>query len=424
MVNLPSGTVTFLLTDIEGSTRLWELRTAAMDHALQRHNAILLEAFTGQGGHVVTGRGEGDSVFAVFPSARQALVGAIEAQIKLQQEPWPEGVQMSVRMAMHTGEAELRDGEYHGHAAINRCGRLRNLAHGGQVLMSATTRDLLYHHLPEGTRLKSLGEHKLRDIEVPERIFQVVHDNLREDFPPISTAPQAASNLPEQLTSFVGRERESAELKTLLERSRLVTLTGSAGAGKTRMAIKVAGELLDAYEDGVCMVELASLADSDLVPQAVATALNLRPPAEVKPETYLVETLRDQRRLLLLDNCEHLIAACARLTEALLKGCPRIRVLATSREALGVPGEVSWRMPSLVPSEAAKLFEERASLALPGFRLEGKLHATLEALCQRLDGIPLAIELAAPRVRVMPPEEILKRLEHRFRLLTGGSRTA
>ena len=329
MGNLPSGTVTFLLTDIEGSTRLWELRTAAMDSALERHNAILGEAFSGAGGHVITGRGEGDSVFAVFQSARQALSGAVEAQTRLQHEPWPEGVEVSVRMAMHTGEAELRNGEYHGHAAINRCGRLRALAHGGQVLISATTRDLVYHHLPAGIGLKSLGEHKLRDIELTEHIFQVVHSDLEDGFPPLTTAPRGSSNLPEQLTSFVGRERESAELKTLLERSRLVTITGSGGAGKTRMAIKVAGELLEAYEDGVCIAELASLADSTLVPQAVAAALNLRPPAGHTHESILLETLRDQRRLLLLDNCEHLIEACARLTEALLKGCPRIRVLAT-----------------------------------------------------------------------------------------------
>ena len=424
MGNLPSGTVTFLLTDIEGSTRLWELRTAAMDHALQRHNAILEEAFSANGGHVITGRGEGDSVFAVFQSAQQALLGTVEAQIRLRHEPWPEGVALSVRMAMHTGEADLRDGQYQGHAAINRCGRLRALAHGGQVLTSATTRDLVYHHLPAGIGLKSLGEHKLRDIELPEHIFQVVHDGLEEVFPPLTTAPRTSSNLPEQLTSFVGRQHESAELKTLLERSRLVTITGSAGAGKTRMAIKVAGELLGAYEDGVCIVELASLADPDLVPQAVSAALNKRPPPGHSHDSILLETLRDQRRLLLLDNCEHLIEACARLTDTLLKGCPRIRVLATSREALGVPGEVSWRMPSLAPSEAAVLFEDRAALALPGFRLDEKQLVTVESLCKRLDGIPLAIELAAARVKVMPPAEILKRLEHRFRLLTGGSRTA
>ncbi|MDQ2942295.1 MAG: adenylate/guanylate cyclase domain-containing protein, partial [Candidatus Dormibacteraeota bacterium] len=340
--NLPSGTVTFMLTDIEGSTRLWELRTAAMDTALERHNAILDEVFSAAEGFVVTSRGEGDSVFAVFQKARQAVGAAVEAQRLLRKEPWPEGIVVSVRMALHTGEAELRQSEYHGHAAINRCGRLRTLAHGGQVLVSATTRDLVYHHLPEGIGFKSLGEHKLRDIDVPERIFQVTHADLQDDFPPLKTIPRASSNLPEQLTTFVGREREAGELKTLLERSRLVTLTGAAGAGKTRLALKVAGELLGAYEDGVCMIELASVGDPALVPQAVAAALELHAPSGQSHESLLLEALRDQRRLLLLDNCEHLIDACASLVAAL--PCP---FLATSREPLGIEGEVVFRVPSL-----------------------------------------------------------------------------
>ena len=413
-----------MLTDIEGSTRLWELRTSAMDRALERHNAILDDVFSASGGLVVTSRGEGDSVFAVFQNARQAILAAVDAQRLLGNEPWPEGILVNVRMALHTGEAELRQGEYHGHAAINRCGRLRALAHGGQVLISGTTRDLVYHHLPDGIGLKSLGEQKLRDIDLPEHIFQVTNADLREDFPPLKTIPRTASNLPEQLTTFVGREREAAEVRTLLERARLVTVTGAAGAGKTRLALKVAGELLGAYDDGVCFIELAPLGDPALVPQALATAMSLVPSSGRSHESVLLETLRDQRRLLVLDNCEHLINACARMTEVLLKACPRIRVLATSREALGVPGEISWRVPPLVPSEGARLFQDRAALARPGFALDQEGLATIESICQRLDGIPLAIELAAARVRVMPPEEILKRLEHRFRLLTGGSRTA
>jgi predicted ATPase/class 3 adenylate cyclase len=412
---MPGGTVTFLLTDIEGSTRMWEAHPAAMKDALERHNACVRAAVEGHGGTVVTSRGEGDSFFAVFAGAVNAVDAAAACQRRLLAESWSAGIAIRVRMALHTGEADLRDGEYHGHAAINRCARVRAAAHGGQVLVTKATRDLVFPHLGDGLGLEDLGEHRLRDISEPERIYQLTHPDLPREFGPISTLDRQRDNLPAQATSFIGRGDELAQAREILARSRILTLTGPGGAGKTRLGLRIAAELAGSFADGAWLVELAALTDPELVPQQVAAALH-RPDLELG-------ALRDKRLLLVLDNCEHLIGSCAELVASIVTACPGIAVLSTSREPLQVPGEVVMVVQPLAAADAARLFAERCVSVRPGLELSGS-SATVAAICRMLDGMPLAIELAAARTRAMSPAEILERLHDRFRLLTGGSRTA
>jgi predicted ATPase/class 3 adenylate cyclase len=437
MVDLPTGTVTFMFTDIEGSTQLWEQSPAEMKAATARHDAIVEEQVARHGGIVVRPRGEGDSRFAVFARASDAVAAATALQEALYAEVWPTARPVRVRLALHTGEADLRGGDYYG-AVVNRCARLRAIAHGGQTLVSQTTGELVRGVLPGGTALRDLGEHRLKDLDRPDRVFQLLSPGLPSDFPPLRSLDLLPNNLPLQLTSFVGREREQAEVRRLLATARLLTLTGTGGCGKTRLALQVGAELADAFADGVWFVDLAPLADPALVPQAVASALGVH---EV-PGRSLRETLADSLRrsdvLLILDNCEHLLDACAQLADALLRACPRLRILATSRELLGIAGENAWRVPSLTlpdarqtPAvagltqyDAVRLFIDRALAALPTFAVTNQNAPAVAQLCWRLDGIPLAIELAAARVRVLTVEQIAARLDDRFRLLTGGSRTA
>jgi len=412
---MPGGTVTLLLTDIEGSTRMWEAHPAAMKDALERHNACVRAAVEGHDGTVVTSRGEGDSFFAVFASAVDAVAAAAACQRRLRAESWPAGIAIRVRMALHSGEADLRDGEYHGHAAINRCARVRGAAHGGQVLVTKATRDLVFPHLGGGLGLEDLGEHRLRDIVELERIYQLTHPDLPREFGPISTLDRRRDNLPAETTSFIGRGDELAQAREILSRARILTLTGSGGAGKTRLGLRIAGELGGGFPDGAWLVELAALTDPELVPPQVAAALH-------RPDLDL-GVFRDKRLLLVLDNCEHLIGRCAEVVTSLVSACPGIAVLSTSREPLQVPGEVVMVVQPLAPADAARLFAERSASVRPGLELSGS-SATVEAICRMLDGMPLAIELAAARTRAMSPAEILERLHDRFRLLTGSTRTA
>ena len=437
MSALPDGTVTFLLTDVEGSTALWERSSEAMQAALARHDAIMADVVGRHNGIVVKSRGEGDSIFAVFGLARDAVAAAAELQRTLQTEPWPTETQLRVRMALHTGEAELRDGDYFG-SVVNRAARLRAVAYGGQILLSQATEQLVQDHLAADLGLYDLGEHRLRNLERPERIFQLTAPDLPRESRPLLTLDTLPNNLPTQLTSFVGREREIAEVRALLSTVRLLTLVGSGGAGKTRLSLQVAAGLVDRYPDGVWLVELAALADPTLVPQTVAAALGVRDPGARSLTAVLAEHLQSKQILLVLDNCEHLVGACAELADALLHASPGLRILATSREALGIAGETTWRVPSLLlpdprqlPTadrllafEAVRLFIERAVAAAPGFTITNANAPAVVQICQRLDGIPLAIELAAVRVKVLTPEQIAARLDDRFRLLTAGSRTA
>jgi predicted ATPase/class 3 adenylate cyclase len=435
MTYLPSGTVTFLFTDIEGSTRRWEEHPAAMRATVDRHFALLRATIGAHSGHVF--RLQGDGLCAAFATAPQALAAALAAQLTLHEEHWPEGDALRVRMALHTGAAEVQDGDYVG-ACMNRMGRLLAIGHGGQTLLSRSTYDLVHEALPAGAGLRDLGEHRLRDLSAPEHVFQLLHPELPTEFPPLKSLDTPHHNLPIQLTRFVGRERELAAVQQLLLAERLVTLTGAGGVGKTRLALRLAAELLDGFADGVWLADLAPLADPMLVPQAVASALAVRE----QPERPLVQTLQDVLRpkhlLLLLDNCEHLVAACAALAEALLRACPELRILATSREALGIAGEATWRVPplaspdperlpsleSLVQYEAVRLLLDRAELAAPSFTITQQNAAAVAQVCQQLDGVPLALELAAARIKVLSVEQLAARLSDRFRLLTGGSRSA
>jgi predicted ATPase/class 3 adenylate cyclase len=433
VVGLPSGTVTFVFTDIEGSTQLWEAAPDAMRTALARHDVIVRGAIEAHGGYVfATG---GDGFAAAFARAADAISATVASQGRLGEEPWPDALPLAVRMGLHTGEVQERGGDYFG-AAVNRASRLMDFAHGGQVLLSAATAEVVADGLPDGVVLVDLGEHLLRDLSRREHVFQVAAAGVGSKFPPLRSADVMPGNLPVQPTSFVGRTNEVREVSDALERVHLVTVTGVGGVGKTRLAVHVAAELLPTFADGAWVCELAVASDSDTLAQVVASTLGVAQRAGRSLETSIVEFLRRSRLLLVLDNCEHLLDASGRLAAAILAGCPLVRVLATSREALAVPGEQAWALRSLnlpetgsgweaaTSSASVRLFCERAASARLGFSLSEWNREAVVEICRRLDGIPLAIELAAARVSAMTPAEIAGLLDERFRLLTGGRRTA
>jgi predicted ATPase/class 3 adenylate cyclase len=436
MADLPTGVVTFIFTDVEGSTRLWEQHPDAMRQAMRRHDELIEATVASNGGVVVRPRGEGDSRFAVFARATDAVASARDIQQALAAEPWPTPRPLRVRSALHTGEADLRAGDYYG-SEVNRCARLRALAHGGQSLLSNATFDMVRDALPTQVTLRDLGEHRLKDLQRPEHVFELDVAGLPAEFPPLQSLDAFPNNLPIQLTSFVGRDKELKEVGQLLATAHLLTLTGPGGTGKTRLELQLAAEDLESFADGVWLVELAPVTDPLLVPQTVAGVLGVpqqggRPASEV-----LSDFLKPKKLLLLLDNCEHLIEDCAALASKLLRACPGLKILATSREPLGISGEKIYRVPSLdLPDStelgaaqisehgAIRLFVERAAAVKSNFRLTEGNAASVAQICARLDGIPLAIELASARVKALSPEQIATRLDDRFRLLTGGSRTA
>ncbi len=434
MATPPTGTVTFLFTDIEGSTRvIQDVGDARYAQVLADHRRLLLEAFQTSQGYVI--ETQGDAFLVAFPRARDAIQAAVAGQRALAAHAWPDGAALRVRMGLHTGEpAQGRDG-YVG-IDLHRAARICAAAYGGQILASETTRDLAGDDPRQSIGFRELGEHRLKDLALPHRLYQVTVADLPSDFPPLRSLNARPNNLPVQLTTFVGRERDMAEVIRLLSLSRLLTLTGPGGGGKTRLAIQVAAEALAEHADGVWLVELATLTDPGLLPQTVAMALPVREQPGRSPMATLAEYLTSKNLVLILDNCEHLIRACAFLAEELLHTCSRLRILVTSREALQIPGEVIYAVPSLsLPesgrpsmddlrrSEAGRLFVERAILARAGFTLQDAEAATLAQICRRLDGNPLAIELAAARVKVLSIQEIAARLDDMFRLLTEGGRT-
>ncbi|MFN2466183.1 MAG: adenylate/guanylate cyclase domain-containing protein [Candidatus Dormibacteria bacterium] len=434
--HLPTGIVTLLLTDVQGSSRLWEEHRQNMPAAMTRHHEILFDAIDAHHGERPRDQGEGDSVLAAFARATDAVGCALELQRQLGAEPWPEGISIKVRMAVHTGEVELRGDDNYFGPAINRAARLRAIGHGGQVLLSAATAEVVHEGLPDGATLRDLGLHRLRDLGRPERVFQLCHEDLPVEFAPLKSLNTLPNNLPLQVTSFVGRERETAEVTRLVAANRLVTLTGAGGCGKTRLALQAAAELLVGDAGGVWFVDLAPLSDGALVPTAVATALRLQEePGRMVIDT-LVDHLRERRVLILLDNCEHMLPACADLTARLMPACADLHILATSREGLAVAGETTWRVPSMsLPDadqaqplaefsqcEAVSLFVERARSLDPAFALTAADAPAVAQICRRLDGIPLAIELAAALTDVLGCSQIAERLDDRFRLLTGGTR--
>ena len=416
---LPTGTVTLLLADVEGSTRLWETQPEQMTAAFARLDRALSELFAAHGGVRPVEQGEGDSFVVAFARASDAVACALE----LQRAPL---APISLRIGVHTGEVQLRDeGNYIG-PTINRTARLRDLAHGGQTVLSGTTEALVVDTLPADVWLTDLGTYELRGVRRPERVVQLCHPDLRNEFPPLRVSGTVVSTrLPAQLTSFVGRDAQLTQLRELLAENRVVTLTGAGGVGKTRLAIQVAAAMADEFGDGVWYVDLAPITDPEVVPVAVARALGLPDQPGRSTMDTLTRFVADRQMLVVLDNCEHLLDACAELVVVLLGSAPRLTLLATSREAIGVAGEVSWRVPSLsLADEALALFADRARHARPDFTLTDDNAAAVGEICARLDGVPLAIELAAVRVRALSLTEILDSLHDRFRLLTGGARTA
>ncbi|HXY95126.1 MAG TPA: adenylate/guanylate cyclase domain-containing protein [Acidimicrobiia bacterium] len=430
--NLPTGTVTFLFTDLEGSTRLWEEHPDAMQTVLARHDEILRDAVDAQDGHIV--KTTGDGVHAAFADAAHAVEAALTAQRAIGGEAWAGTGALLVRMGVHTGPATARDGDYYG-TAVNRAARLMSAAHGGQVLVSLATEEHLRDSGVDGFDIVELGEVRLRDLSRPERVFQLRAPGLVQEFPPLRTLDTFPSNLPTQVTSFVGRERDITGVADALTTARLVTITGVGGVGKTRLAVQVAAEVLPRYPGGAWLCELAAAGDPDTMAQVVATALGITPRSGLTLEESIVESLSGRELLVLLDNCEHLMDAAGRLAEAILHDCPGVSILATSREGLAVPGEQVRPLRSLTAptgtspddvgaSEAAHLFAERAQAVRPEFAVADNNAAAVAEICRRLDGIPLAIELAAARVASMSPVEIAGFLDERFRLLTGGRRTS
>ena len=439
-----SALSTFLITDIEGSTRLWEEQAAAMAGALALHDALLRSVVEGHAGRVI--KTTGDGLLAVFADPNQAVAAALDGQRALRDATWGDTGALRVRMAIHSGTAEVRDGDYFG-PALNRSARILAIGHGGQILVSSMAATLAGDRLPTGASLRDLGSHRLRDLDRPEQVFQVVVADLPGEFAPLRSLSTRRTNLPIQLTSFVGRERELDEVATLVERHRLVTLIGVGGTGKTRLMLEAAGRLVDRFADGAWLAELAPLGDPSQVASEVARALGT-PEVPGQPALDTVRAfLADKEILLLLDNAEHLVDAVAGIADRLLSAAPRLRILATSREALAVTGEAVLQLRSLscpvvasgrfggdvvdadavdaaAGTEAVRLFLDRASTVDPAFALAETNVTAVSEICRRLDGIPLAIELAAARVSVMSPDEIARRLGDRFRLLAGGRRTA
>jgi len=432
----PTGNVTFLFTDIEGSTRLWETRREEMQAALAGHDALLRQIMARHGGYVF--KTVGDAFCVTFSSAPEAVAAALAIQRELTPEQ-THGLPLRVRAALHTGTAQERASDYFG-PNVNRVARLM-IGAGGQTLLSHSTETLVRDSLPPGAGLQDLGRHHLKDLQRPEQIFQLLHADIHADFPPLKSLDALPHNLPEQLTSFVGREAELARIKERLEGARLLTLTGSGGGGKTRLALQAAADLLEKYPDGIWLVELAALTDPALVPQAVAAALGVREQPGRTVTDSLVERLKPRTTLLILDNCEHLAESCAPLADALLRACPSLRILATSRAPLGVAGENIESVPplglpdvrrlppdgpefaaALMRGEATSLFLDRACAVQPAFAVTAHNAAALLDICLRLDGIPLAIELAAARVKALSVEQIAARLDDRFRLLADKNR--
>jgi predicted ATPase/class 3 adenylate cyclase len=430
---MPSGTVTFLFTDLEGSTRLWDERPDVMRLALARHDELVRAAVAAGDGVVV--KGTGDGVHAAFSTAADAVAASIAAQEAIAAEPWNVAAPLRVRMGLHTGEAETRDGDYFG-STLNRAARLMALAHGGQIVCSQSTADIARDALQGGVTLLDLGEHRLRDLARAERVFQVCAPGLVQEFPPLQAGAPLAGNLPRQVTTFVGRDDEVADIAAMVTALALVTLTGVGGVGKTRLALEVAAVAAVDFPDGAWLCELAAVTDPHAVWDALAATFRIVPPPARRLEDVLVENLERKRALIVLDNCEHLLEGVAAMVLTLGAECRGLAILATSREGLALPGERIVAVPSLAlppagasdvvigASDAVRLFCDRARSAKHDFVADAGTLAAVGQLCRRLDGIPLAIELAAARIGSLSAQDLLDRLDERFRLLTRGSRAS
>jgi predicted ATPase/class 3 adenylate cyclase len=434
--NAPDEIRTMLIADIDESVRRWDVAPDVSREALARYEYLTQREVDSRGSHVF--KTLDNSLCAAFADPSTALQAAIAVQLSLTGEPWPELIQIHVGIALHSGASYEREGEYFG-PVVNRVARLGAAAHGGQVLVSAVTAELLRGRLPEGVQLTDLGLHRLSDLSSSEKIYLVAAEGLGRDFPPLRTIdnPSMCNNLPEQLTEFVGRDRELAEIRLMLLESRILTVVGAGGAGKTRLALQLAAGLLDGTGDGVWLVELAPIEEPELVTTTIHSVLGIHAEAGRPATEVLVDALAHQSLLLVLDNCEHLVDTCARLAEVLVRSCPKVHILATSREPLKIEGELVYWIPSLsLPPEtetdpeeilrydAVRFFVERARHQLPQFIIDGSNAAAVASLCRQLDGLPLAIELATARLRTMSLDQIQSRLDKRFRLLVGSTRTA
>ena len=435
---LPTGTVSFLFTDIEGSTQRWDANRVAMTDAVRRHDTIGRAAIEARGGYIF--KTLGDAFCAAFSLPEEAVVAAVDLQRAFAAEDFADVAGLRIRAAIHTGATDERDGDYFG-PTVNRVARLLAIAHGGQIVVSGVTQDLALGAVPAQIAFKDLGAHRLKDLSRPEQVYQVVAFGIDDRFLPLRSLSALPNNLPMELTSFVGREREVGEIVALLAAHRLVTLVGSGGIGKTRTSLQVAANLLDGSGDGVWFVELAPLTDGALIPSTIASALGLTLSSALEPIPAIVSALAAKVMLLVFDNCEHLVVESAAVIAAILRGGPGVKIVASSRQNLGIAGETAYRLPSLelppVPkghaalaaAEASRyaavvLFVDRARAADTRFELTDDNASAVIEIVQRLDGIALAIELAASRVKMIDVHQLAKRLDERFRILTGGGRDA
>ncbi|MBK8552251.1 MAG: adenylate/guanylate cyclase domain-containing protein [Ignavibacteria bacterium] len=434
-MNIPTGTVTFLFTDIEGSTKLSQDYPETYHSILTRHNEILHEAVESNSGFVF--KTVGDAFCCAFQNAEDAVKAAVDAQINFNSENRKNTV-VKVRIGIHTGNAEWNEKDYMGYITLARTSRVMSAAYGGQILATEKVYELTEWKTVTGISFRDLGERRLKDLIQPVKLFQILSQGLTSDFPPLKTLDARPNNLPVQLTNFIGREKEIIEIKNLLSEFRHITMLGPGGTGKTRLALQVAADLIDEFSNGVWVIELAPLFDPLLVPSAFVRTLGITEPPGQDTLSTLVNYLKDKEILLILDNSEHLINACANITEKLLKNCCGLKIIVTSREALRSDGEYTYRVTSLrhpqpketntlqelSQFEAVRLFIERALAVNSGFRVNNENAPALAEICYQLDGIPLAIELAAARIKILSVEKICEKLNDRFKLLTSGKRTA
>ena len=432
---IPTGNVTFLFTDIEGSTLLAQEFPESLPAALKKHHAIIHKATESNNGFVY--EIVGDAFCCAFHNSVDAINAAIAAQINLANEKWDE-VKIKIRIGIHSGDVEWNGKRYMGYITLARTARVMSSAYGEQIIISNDAYELAIEKTPNKISFRDLGERRLKDLKQPVRLYQILSEGLREDFPPLKTLDARPNNLPVQLTSFIGRETEMKTVKDLLKQTHLLTLTGSGGAGKTRLALQVAADVIDDFANGVWLVELASLSEPAFLPQSIMKVFDVKEVPKRNLEDTLCDYLKDKEILIILDNCEHLIEPCAKLTEKLLSSSPKLKIIATSREGLRCAGEQTHRVLSLeVPDpksedspealsqfEAVRLFIERALAVDSTFRVNNNNAPALAEICFQLDGIPLAIELAAARTKVLTVEQIYERLNDRFNLFTGGKRTA
>ena len=435
MVHSSGSPHTFLFSDIEGSTQAWEEHRDSMGSAMARHDELWTEVISEFDGRLV--KQTGDGVFAVFDEAPYAVAAALTAQREFLRPGWLADDPLRVRVGVHSGLAVARGSDLFG-MEVNRAARLMASGHGGQILVSKPTIDLIGEALPDGATVRDLGTKRLRDLSEPVGVYQLEAPDIPHDFPPLLTMDGFPNNLPADVSSFVGRLDDIESVARLMEGTRLLSLTGAGGSGKTRLALQVAGDLLPQFSDGAWFVDLAGLTEPGLVARQIASTLHIREKAGRPWSDVLVEYLRRRDLLLILDNCEHLLESAASIVGRLLASSPDLKVMTTTREPLNVSGEVAWRVPTmelpaagdiasleeLLSYEAPQLFVERALAARPDLELTDGDTGSIAEVCRRLDGLPLALELAAARVRVLSVAEIARNLGDRFSLLSGGSRSA